>query len=143
MEIMEFQPTSVELRDVLQMFESWRHSRLHREAIPDELWEAALSLIPSYPATKVAQILHLNYAKLKERLPGASASGRSASRGERSPWPFVEVGLSEDSSRSGQPSGGSSLVIEIEKPSGRFRCTMTGPVSETVLSWCRTLLESR
>ncbi|MBN2383746.1 hypothetical protein JXQ70_12800 [bacterium] len=117
MEVMDTEPTSVELRDVIQKFERWHHNRLHREIIPEELWEAALSLIPSYPATKVAQILHLNYTKLKERLPGASAPVRSASRRERSPWPFVEVGLSASSSLSGQPSGGSSLVIEIEKPS--------------------------
>jgi len=140
---MDTQPTSVELRDVIQKFERWRHNRLHREAIPDELWSAALSLIPSYPATKVAQILHLNYAKLKEKLPGASASGRSGSRRERSPWPFVEVGLAGGSALPDQVSGCPSLVIEIEKPSGRFRCTMTGPVSEKVLTWCRTLLESR
>lgn len=141
MEKVVSEPRSVSIHEVILMFERWRQSRLHREAIPDELWEAALSLIPSHPATKVAQVLHLNYTKLRERMNGSSSDG--GGKTGPSPWPFVELGFPARAAVVATGENSPRVVIEIEKPAGRFRCTVTGTVPENLLSWFRNLLDGR
>lgn len=56
------------LEGVLQRFESWRLSRTKRGQIPEDLWEAAVSLCNRYPLSRVSQELRLNYTDLRKRV---------------------------------------------------------------------------
>jgi len=49
-------------------FEDWRRTRGKRRAIPNTLWEAAVSLAPQYPLYQISKALRLHYTRLKNRL---------------------------------------------------------------------------
>lgn len=63
--------TESTLEDVRTQFETWRKTRKSRKPIPEGLWQAAVELSKSYPPSKICQILHLNYTKLKDRIQAA------------------------------------------------------------------------
>ena len=59
--------TSPSLEAVLERFSVWRDSKKHlRERIPEELWSAALSLLPDYGSTYISKELRLNLTSLKQ-----------------------------------------------------------------------------
>lgn len=56
------------LKEVQEQFETWRKTREKRTAIPDTLWEAAVSLTPRYSLYQISKALRLNSNDLKCRL---------------------------------------------------------------------------
>jgi hypothetical protein len=56
------------LREVKQLFATWRASREHKTRIPDELWEAASSLSAQYTIHQISRNLRLNHTALKDQV---------------------------------------------------------------------------
>ena len=62
---------------------SWRRSQTRRTPIPEPAWEAAATLARTHGVSRVAQILRLDFYKLRRRsIPGLPSS---------SPPGFVEI----------------------------------------------------
>jgi hypothetical protein len=66
------------LAEVKMRFTEWRKKKQHREPIPKELWDSAVSLTEKYSIHKVSRTLSLSYATLKKRV-GATQVNRAAS----------------------------------------------------------------
>ncbi|MBW1767331.1 MAG: hypothetical protein JRJ65_09810 [Deltaproteobacteria bacterium] len=62
------QPLTPNLAQVRDQFENWRKTRQKRTAIPDALWEAAVSLSKDYPTLQISKALRLHYTTLKNRI---------------------------------------------------------------------------
>ncbi|MGD9229082.1 MAG: hypothetical protein PVF26_21445 [Desulfobacterales bacterium] len=77
------------LDQVREQFEHWRRTREKKGAIPEALWEAAVSLNSDYSLCKIAKALHLGYYDLKKRIKQESFSPSSDNRAS-----FVELDLS-------------------------------------------------
>ena len=56
------------LEEILKRFESWRKTRRSRTPIPEDLWQAAISLCENNSIYEISKALHLSYTKLKERV---------------------------------------------------------------------------
>ena len=61
-----------DIEKVRVRFEHWRKTRQGRRSIPEELWQAAVSLTQKHSLVRVAKYLRLNHSKLKERAEKAS-----------------------------------------------------------------------
>jgi hypothetical protein len=62
-----------DLEEVGVRFEHWRRTRLKLGPIPQELWQAAVSLAQKYGIGPVASALHLNHSVLRERATQGAA----------------------------------------------------------------------
>ncbi len=56
------------LQAVSAAFSEWRRSREKRSAIPENLWQAAIALLPFHSAYRISKELRLDYTKLKLRI---------------------------------------------------------------------------
>ncbi len=56
------------LSDVQSQFERWRRSRKRGTRIPETLWRAAVEAAEEHGVSKAAQVLSLDYYKLKTRV---------------------------------------------------------------------------
>ncbi|MBF0433480.1 MAG: hypothetical protein HQK83_19540 [Fibrobacteria bacterium] len=63
--LVDFKPT---LSEVHSRFTAWRKTKAHRSRIPEELWAAAVLLIPDNSLHKVARTLSLGHKDLKKRV---------------------------------------------------------------------------
>ena len=121
------------LDQVAHEFEVWRTTRQHKGRIPDRLWQSALSLIKSYPASQVAQQIHLNYSDLKRRLDNPE---QSPSRDHD--LSFIELGYSDGTPITPFPR--SRCLFDVETGSGtRFRCTVDGVIPDNLLRFLHSL----
>jgi hypothetical protein len=82
----------IEVRAVQRQFHKWRTTRTRISRIPDSLWEAAISLHPRHSLNRIARILHLECAVLRQHLPSSSTTSRKAKKSRQR---FVEVTPSE------------------------------------------------
>lgn len=100
--------SSPTLEAVEKQFESWRKTRQPRSPIPEDLWQAAISLSKDYSTYEISKALHLSYTKLKQRTLTSRAMGLA-----QSPLPsgFVEL----DFGKSEHPL---EYVIEMEEKTG-------------------------
>lgn len=103
------------LADVQEQFEHWRTTRQQRSPIPQELWDAALSLVGRHSTLEISKALNLAHSKLKQRINFPSSS-------ESPPPPdFVKVGIVQ------QPTVPPSCVLEVSDKNGAaMRVSMTG-----------------
>ena len=63
-----------EIKEVQDRFEHWRETRPKFGPIPEELWQAAISLTEKYTFVQVARHLRLNHTVLKEHVQKATTS---------------------------------------------------------------------
>ncbi len=101
-------PLKLSLAQVRDQFENWRKTRQKRTAIPEALWEVAVSLSRDYPTLQISKALRLNYTTLKNRVQ-AARSGLFQRTGAGSA--FVEL----DFGRSTFPS---ECIVEMEDTTG-------------------------
>jgi len=66
------------LQAVNDAFDQWRRSRQKRSPIPENLWQAAITLSPSYSTYRIAKALKLDHAKLKARINEIASRGKSS-----------------------------------------------------------------
>lgn len=105
-----------DLEQVRVRFEHWRRTRLKLGPIPQELWQAAISLAQKYGMGPVASALHLNHSVLRERAQEAAALTLPDTRDQPSTekthfLPFPSLSLFS-------PPSSQESVIELKDPQG-------------------------
>jgi len=125
-------PLVPSLEDVRKLFESWRATRQYKCPIPDQLWQAAISLAPCYPLSKISTTLRLNYSDLKKRVDAFPCSEAIEMDDEVAfvelPFGVKDMGVSPGQRRP------YPCTLEMEKPSGeRMSCTFYESVPEDLV----------
>ena len=77
----------VGLKEAQERFEQWRSSQTGRRPIPESLWVLASELARQHGVFRTAQVLRLDYNKLKRRTPGTASAGTA----QPAPPAFVEL----------------------------------------------------
>jgi hypothetical protein len=129
-------PTSAvpaDLQELSGRFEDWRRTRRGKMPIPEPLWAAATELARSHGVCKTAQVLRLEYKKLKQ-LTGEQAGGKPLRR-RRSPLAtFMELVP--------PATVAAECVIELEGPRGKLRIQWKGATAPDLAGLSRVLWES-
>ena len=128
-------PTPAVPTDLQQLsgrFEDWRRTRRGRLPIPEPLWAAAAELARSHGVCQTAQVLRLEYKKLKQLTDG-EAGGKPVRR-RRAPAPATFVELA--------PPPAAECVIELEGPRGKLRIQWKGASAPDLAGLSRVLWES-
>ena len=114
-------------------FEDWRRTRRGKLPIPEALWAAAAELARSHGVCQTAQVLRLEYKKLK-RLTAGEAGGKAVRRrGAPASATFVELA---------PPTAAAECVIELEGPRGKLRIQWKGATAPDLAGLSRVLWES-
>jgi hypothetical protein len=118
------------LKEAQERFAQWRSSQSGRRPIPEALWQLASGLAGQYGVFRTAQVLRLDYARLKQRTR-AEAPGRKRT----TPSPaFVELMAPATTQQC-------ECVIEVEGPRGRMRIEWKGSVAPDLTGLSRMLWE--
>ena len=76
------------LKEARERFEQWRSSQTGRRPIPESLWVLASELARQHGVFRTAQVLRLDYNKLKRRTPRPDSAKNATSA---TPPAFVEL----------------------------------------------------
>jgi len=123
----------VEMRRVHGRFERWRNSHVGRQPIPERLWRAATDLAKEHGVCRTAEVLRLEYGKLR-RLAESAGGRRRASTTKASRTSFVEL-------MAPPAMGGLECLIELEGRRGKLRIQWKGTTAPDLASLSRTLWE--
>lgn len=115
-------------------FEGWRRTRRGKLPIPEPLWAAAAELARSHGVCQTAQVLRLEYKKLKQLTDG-EACGKLVRR-RRAPATATFVELAPP------PTAAAECVIELEGPRGKLRIQWKGTTAPDLAGLSRVLWES-
>jgi hypothetical protein len=116
------------LKEAQERFAQWRTSQSGRRPIPEALWQLATELAGRHGVFRTAQVLRLDYTKLKQRT-GAVTPSREP--GTSSPA-FVELMA---------PATQCECVIEVEGTRGRIRIEWKGSTAPDLAGLSRMLWE--
>ena len=122
-----------DLRQLSGRFEDWRRTRRGRLPIPEPLWAAAAELARSHGVCQTAQVLRLEYKKLKQLTDG-QAGGKPVGRRRAPPATFLELAP--------PPPAAAECVIELEGPRGKMRIQWKGATAPDLAGLSRVLWES-
>ncbi len=131
------------MRRLYRRFQRWRSARTGRFPIPERLWAAATELAREHGVSPTANVLRLDYGRLKQRVKAAVpvAKGRVAktraavSRRTRSrprPPTFVEL-------LAPRPGSSQECRVELEGPRGRMRVEFKGLATAELVALSRAL----
>ena len=123
-----------DLQELSGRFEDWRRTRRGKLPIPEPLWAAAAELAQSHGVCQTAQVLRLEYKKLKQLTDGQSGSKRVRRRRAPAPATFVELAP--------PPTAAAECVIELEGPRGKLRIQWKGATAPDLAGLSRVLWES-
>jgi hypothetical protein len=123
-----------DLQELSRRFEDWRRTRRGKLPIPEPLWAAAAELARSHGVCRTAQVLRLEYKKLKQ-LTDWRAGGKPVRR-HRAPVPATFVELAPP------PTAAAECVIELEGPRGKLRIQWKGATAPDLAGLSRVLWES-
>lgn len=126
-----------DLQELSGRFEDWRRTRRGKLPIPEPLWAAAAELARSHGVRKTAQVLRLEYKKLKQ-LTDEQAGGKPLRR-RRSPALATFTELLSPATVVAE------CVIELEGPRGKLRIQWKGqqrPTWPDSAAYCRSRLDS-
>ena len=102
--------------------------------IPEPLWAAAAELARSQGVCQTAQVLRLEYKKLKHLTDGEA--GCKPVRRRRAPVPATFMELAPP------PTATAECVIELEGPRGKLRIQWRGATAPDLAGLSRVLWES-
>ena len=119
------------LKEAQERFAQWRSSQSGRRPIPEALWQLASGLAGQYGVFRTAQVLRLDYNKLKRRTPGTASTEVPV---PTAPPAFVEL----IASSSANPC---ECIIEVEGPRGRMRIEWKGSTAPDLAGLSRVLWE--
>jgi hypothetical protein len=119
-----------DLQELSERFEDWRRTRRRKLSIPEPLWAAAVELARSHGVCQTAQVLRLEYKKLKQLTGGKSVRRRCAP----APATFVELAPASPAA--------AECVIELEGPRGKLRIQWKGATAPDLAGLSRVLWES-
>jgi hypothetical protein len=97
------------LKEARERFEQWRSSQTGRRPIPESLWVLASELARQHGVFRTAQVLRLDYTKLKGRMPGTPSTEAPTAASQPA---FVELIATPTT----HPC---ECIIEVEGPRGR------------------------
>ena len=119
---------TLNLDEVRTRFENWRQNRRGKQAIPEELWSAAIEVARQEGVNATAATLHLDGGKLKRRM----AAGDSVP-GKTMPPTFVELMAPAVDLR--------ECTIELEGRKSKLRIHWKGATPADVTALSRALWE--
>ena len=123
-----------DLQELSGRFEDWRRTRRGKLPIPEPLWAAAAELARSHGVCQTAQVLRLEYKKLKQLTDG-KAGGKPVRR-RRAPAPATFMELVPPTAAAAE------CVIELEGPRGKLRIQWKGATAPDLAGLSRVLWES-
>ena len=95
------------LSEVKEQFKKWRRTRKSPRPMPEELWQAAVSLSANHSISQISRDLMLDYSTLKKRV-----QNRKKNRVAKISCPdFIELGFEP-------PTAISECLIEMEDSLG-------------------------
>jgi hypothetical protein len=120
-----------QLKEARERFEQWRSSQTGRRPIPEPLWVLASELARQHGVFRTAQVLRLDFTKLKRRMtvPASAETRTSASQPA-----FVEL----IATPTAHPC---ECVIEVHGPRGRMRVEWKGATAPDLAGLSRVLWE--
>lgn len=89
-----------------EQFGHWRRTREKKGAIPEALWEAAVSLHSDYSLCQISKVLRLGYNDLKNRVQAQKSNFTSHSDAS-----FIELGISD-------PMYSAECIVEMKDQKG-------------------------
>jgi len=123
------------LKEARERFEQWRSSQTGRRPIPESLWVLASELARQHGVFRTAQVLRLDYTKLKRLMPqAASAENATSDAPSDAPPAFVELIASSAT----HPC---ECIIEVQGARGRMRIEWKGSTSPDLAGLSRVLWE--
>ena len=96
------------IEEIQEQFILWRTNRRHRGPVPEQLWEAAVSLSEDYSIGHICKVLGLNHRQLKRKIQDQQGNGYPQ---EGRSCHFVEIAVSSaeaDAVSSAEPDAVSS-----------------------------------
>ena len=124
-----------DLQELCERFEAWRRTRSGKLPIPEPLWAAAAQLARSHGVCQTAQVLRLEYKKLKQLTEGGRVRTRVPRRRASAAAAFMELVAP-------QPAAGAECLIELEGPRGKLRVQWKGATAPDLAALSRVLWES-
>ena len=118
---------SLTIEEVRGRFEHWRRNRQGKDAIPNELWSAAIALARKNGVNRTAAELRLDGGKLKRRMAAPESRPRKAA-----PPAFVEFVASG-------ADGAPEYTIELEGGHGKLRMHSKGATARDLAELGRAL----
>ena len=121
------------VREVGGRIEQWRQTRKKQTAMPEDLWEEAVTLAREHGVYRISQALTVSYDSLRKRADRAKKDGRK----EPSSGGFVEV----DAVQFSVSGGLKQTVVELSRADGtRLVVQMKGPDSLDVLGLAKIVM---
>ena len=120
-----------DLQELSGRFEDWRRTRRGKLPIPEPLWAAAAGLARSHGVCQTAQVLRLEYKKLKQLTDGKAGSEPIRRRRAAVPATFMELVPST--------AAVAECVIELEGPRGKLRIHWKGAAAPDLAALSRVL----
>ncbi len=117
---------------VREQFGHWRRTREKKGAIPEDLWEAAVSLQSDYSLCQISKVLRLGYNDLKTRVQAQKSNFISASDAS-----FIELGISD-------PMNSAECIVEMKDQKGAsMRMYFKGKAGVDLLELGKTFWNKR
>ena len=121
------------LNEAQQRFAEWRSSHSGRRPIPGPLWALAAELATQHGVFRTAQVLRLDYNKLKQHTREAVPLAKPGSASIARPG-FIEV-------ITPPAAPGCECTIEVEGSRGRMRIEWKGSIAPDLAGLSRMLWE--
>ena len=119
------------LKEAAQRFDEWRGAQSERRPIPEALWSLAAELASQHGVCRTAQVLRLDYTKLKRQMQTAAPATKPIAAPQPS---FVEL-------IAPAVAPNCECVIEVEGPRGRMRIEWKGSTAPDLAGLSRGLWE--
>jgi hypothetical protein len=103
----KYPTTRPNLSEVKEQFKIWRRTRKSPQPIPEQLWQAAVSLTATHSISQISKELVLDYSDLKKRVP---LKKKSPADKTRAPG-FIELNLEP-------PAAVSECMVEMQDSLG-------------------------
>jgi hypothetical protein len=124
--------SGISAEQVRERFAEWRRTRAKKARIPEELWDAAMTVARRDGVNRTAQVLHLDGGKLMRRMVAAGSG--SERKPKDPPTAFIEL-------LSSQPEARFECVVEAERPGvGIVRVQLKSATMQEIAELSRALL---
>lgn len=122
------------LKEVQKQFKTWRKIRKKKTAIPDKLWEAAVTLSSEYTLYQISKALRLNYNDLKHRVKISKPVFQPPTHSGPA---FIELGLNDQMLPA-------ECIIEMEdRDGGKMRMHFKGNAGLDLLELSKAFWNKR
>ena len=121
------------LSEVKEQFKTWRRTRKSPRPIPDNLWQAAVSLTAKHSISKISKELVVDYSALKKRVP----IKKKNTAAEMSPAGFIELNLEP-------PAAVTECIVEMQDNLGaKMRMHIRGKTGFDLLQLAKAFWSKR